>query len=100
MKKAMDQSRLISILNGVSILALVLTALLLIIYGSTTDRLSMANEERFDLTYISQMRCALMRLPVTRNIMTTIGGKSMSWITAPKAWKPCRRSGSPPKNRT
>ncbi len=51
MKKAMDQSRLISILNGVSILALVLTALLLIIYGSTTDRLSMANEERFDLTY-------------------------------------------------
>lgn len=51
MKKAIDQSRLISILNGVSILALVLTALLLIIYGSTTDRLSMANEERFDLTY-------------------------------------------------
>lgn len=51
MKKAMDQSRLITILNGVSILALVLTTLLLIIYGSTTDRLNMANDERFDLTY-------------------------------------------------
>lgn len=51
MKKAMDQSKLVMILNGVSILALLLTALLLVAYSSITDRLSMANGERFDLTY-------------------------------------------------
>ena len=51
MKKAMDRSKLIMILNGVSILALLLTVLLLVIYSSITDRLNMANEERFDLTY-------------------------------------------------
>ncbi len=51
MKKAINQSKLIIILNGISILALLLTALLLLIYSSTTDRLNEANEERFDLTY-------------------------------------------------
>ena len=44
MKKAMDQSRLISILNGVSILALVLTALLLIIYGSRSEERRVGKE--------------------------------------------------------
>ncbi len=47
MKKAMKQSRLIAILNGISILALVLTVILLLV----NQQLSKDNEARFDLTY-------------------------------------------------
>lgn len=51
MKRAMNQSKLVILLNGFSILALVLTALLLIAYSSTNSRLNAANKDRFNLTY-------------------------------------------------
>ena len=51
MKKAMKQSKLIAILNGISILALILTIILLIFYTKENQRLSKDNESRFDLTY-------------------------------------------------
>ena len=51
MKKAMKQSRLIAILNGISILALVLTVILLLAYSNVNQQLSKDNEARFDLTY-------------------------------------------------
>lgn len=51
MKKAMKQSRLIAILNGISILALVLTVILLLTYSNVNRQLSKDNEARFDLTY-------------------------------------------------
>ena len=51
MKKAMKQSRLIAILNGISILALVLTVILLLTYSNVNQQLSKDNEARFDLTY-------------------------------------------------
>ncbi len=51
MKRAMNQSKLVILLNGFSILALVLTALLLIAYSSTNSRLNDANKDRFNLTY-------------------------------------------------
>ncbi len=51
MKKVMNQSTRSFILNGFSILALFITALLLIFYSSMNSRLYTANEERFDLTY-------------------------------------------------
>ena len=51
MKKAMNQSRLISILNGISIAALVLMILLLFVYARTNSQLSTDSENRFNLTY-------------------------------------------------
>lgn len=51
MKRAMNQSKLVILLNGFSIFALVLTALLLIAYSSTNSRLNDANKDRFNLTY-------------------------------------------------
>ena len=51
MKKAMNQSRLISILNGISIGALVLMMLLLFAYAKTNGQLSVDSENRFNLTY-------------------------------------------------
>jgi len=51
MKKAMNQSKLNMILNGVSMAALLLVALLLMGYGNISSRLNDANEDRFDLTY-------------------------------------------------
>ena len=51
MKKAMKQSKLIAILNGISILALILTIILLVAYSNVNQKLSMDNEARFDLTY-------------------------------------------------
>lgn len=51
MKKAMKQSKLITILNGISILALVLMAVLLIIYANVNNHLTKENEARYDLTY-------------------------------------------------
>ena len=51
MKKAMKQSRLIAILNGISILALVLTVILLLAYSKVNRQLSRDNEARFNLTY-------------------------------------------------
>lgn len=51
MKKAMNQSRLILILNGVSILALLLMVLLLVFNSTITNRLNNASEDRFNLTY-------------------------------------------------
>mgnify|MGYP001148236431 CR=1 FL=1 len=51
MKKAMNQSTLTTILNGISIFALAVVIVLLFIYGSVNNKLNNANEDRFDLTY-------------------------------------------------
>ena len=51
MKKAMNQSLMTLILNGVSILALVFSVLSLFSYGYVSSELNDANEERFLLTY-------------------------------------------------
>lgn len=51
MKKAMNQSTLTLVLNGVSILALIFLALSLFSNSYIHKKLNTANEERFDLTY-------------------------------------------------
>lgn len=51
MKKKMNQSTLTTILNAISIGALVLLVILLLINSGVSSRLAKSNEERFDLTY-------------------------------------------------
>ena len=51
MKKAMNQSKLILILNGLSILSLLFMVILLFIAGNVNRELNTANEDRFNLTY-------------------------------------------------
>ena len=51
MKKAMKQSVLICILNGISILSLIFLIFSLMAYGRKSAKLNVANEERFELTY-------------------------------------------------
>ncbi|RKI39752.1 methyl-accepting chemotaxis protein [bacterium D16-51] len=51
MKKAMNQSVIVLLLNGCSILALLFLVWSLFAYSSADDKVSKANEERFDLTY-------------------------------------------------
>ena len=51
MKKAMNQSKLNQILNGISITALLLVVLLVMVYSSINGRVSGASEDRFYLTY-------------------------------------------------
>lgn len=51
MKKAMNQSLLVFILNGVSILSLIFLMFSLSSYSRMNDQLDAANENRFDLTY-------------------------------------------------
>ncbi len=51
MKKAMNQSTHISILNGISIATLVLMLFLLFAYARTNRQLSVDSENRFNLTY-------------------------------------------------
>ena len=51
MKKAMNQSKLNQILNGISITALLLVVLLVMVYSSINSRVSGASEDRFYLTY-------------------------------------------------
>ncbi len=51
MKRAMNQSFMTLILNGVSILALIFTVLSLFSYSYVNDELQDANENRFMLTY-------------------------------------------------
>ena len=51
MKKAMNLSKLTLILNGISMLTLLLMVVFLFFYSSVSSQLSLANEERFDLTY-------------------------------------------------
>lgn len=51
MKKAMNQSTHISILNGISIATLVLMLFLLFAYARTNRQLSADSENRFNLTY-------------------------------------------------
>lgn len=51
MKKAMNQSVLTFILNGVSILSMVFMAVSLSIYGKVNRDLNAANKERYELTY-------------------------------------------------
>ena len=51
MKRAMNQSTLTLLLNGASILALLFMVFSLFSYGQITQKLHVANQERFDLTY-------------------------------------------------
>ncbi len=51
MKKAMKQSKLIAILNGISILALILMIVLLVSNSNVNQKLNNDSEARFDLTY-------------------------------------------------
>ncbi len=51
MKKAMNQSVVNFILNGISILALVFLVISLFSYGKVNRSLNKANEERYELTY-------------------------------------------------
>lgn len=51
MKRAMNQSKLNMILNGISILSLVLVLVLLLSYNAINGKLSRASEDRFNLTY-------------------------------------------------
>ncbi len=51
MKKAMNQSLLTFILNGISVLTLVFMAYSLFSYSSVSNELSLARAERYDLTY-------------------------------------------------
>lgn len=51
MKKAMNQSLLTFILNGISVLTLVFMVYSLLSYSSVSNELSLARAERYDLTY-------------------------------------------------
>lgn len=51
MKRAMSQSLLTLILNGISILSLIFLAISLFFYRNVNNELNLANEERFNLTY-------------------------------------------------
>ncbi len=51
MKKAMKQSKIIAILNGISIFSLILMAILLLVYANVDKQLTENNENRFNLTY-------------------------------------------------
>ena len=51
MKRAMKQSTLTLILNGISILTLLFLVYSLILYSNVSGQLNTANEERFSLTY-------------------------------------------------
>ncbi|MDE6620479.1 MAG: HAMP domain-containing methyl-accepting chemotaxis protein [Lachnospiraceae bacterium] len=51
MKKAMSQTLLTFILNGISILSLIFLTICLFSYRNVNTQLNLANEERFDLTY-------------------------------------------------
>ncbi len=51
MKKAMSQSLLTLILNGISILSLIFLVISLLSYRNVNNQLYSANEERFNLTY-------------------------------------------------
>ncbi len=51
MKKAMDQSKLNMVLNGISLAALFLMIVLLFAYGGIKSNLNAASDDRFNLTY-------------------------------------------------
>ena len=51
MKKAMNQSTLTTLLNGVSICALLLMMAALFAYSNVSQRLETAHENRYELTY-------------------------------------------------
>lgn len=51
MKKAMNQSKMIAILNGISILSIIFMIFFLFSYNSVNRELHTASEDRFNLTY-------------------------------------------------
>ena len=51
MKKAINQSLLTLILNGISILSLIFMTICLYSYRNVNTQLNRANEDRYDLTY-------------------------------------------------
>ena len=88
MKKAMNQSKLILILNGLSILSLLFMVILLFIAGNVNRGLTAANENRFNLTYNANRfmngsayltnEVGLTPPQETRNTMTITGMKSIT----------------------
>ena len=78
MKKAMNQSRLISILNGISIGALVLMMLLLFAYAKTNGQLSIDSENRFNLTYNANRFMNGSAYLTNSRIMTITGMRSIT----------------------
>ena len=51
MKKSINKSTLMFMLNGVSILSLIFLVFSLFSYGNISGKLNQANEDRFKLTY-------------------------------------------------
>ena len=51
MKKAMNQSKMVLILNGSSILALLVMVVFLFAYSSMNTKLTQVSEDRYNLTY-------------------------------------------------
>ena len=51
MKKAMNQSTLNQLLNGISITALLLVVALVLVYSGINGKVKQANQDRFNLTY-------------------------------------------------
>lgn len=88
MKKAMKQSTLIYILNGVSIFSLLITLLSVLYYGSINSKIQQAARNRYELTYNANRfmngsayltnEVRAYAATETRLIMIIIGMKSMS----------------------
>ncbi len=110
MKRAMKQSTLTLILNGISILALLFLVFSLFSYSGISRQLNDANEERFELTYNANrfmngsayLTNEVRALPpqACRNIMTITGRKLTSCKTGTRVWQPCRRSALQTRSRT
>ncbi len=83
MKKAMSQSLLTLILNGISILSLIFLVISLLSYRNVNNQLYSANEERFNLTYNANRfmngsaRCGRSPRQGFRSIMTITGMRSI-----------------------
>ncbi len=104
MKRAMKQSTLTLILNGISILTLIYMVYSLIAYSQVSGQLNTANEERFSLTYnanrfMNGSAYLTNEVPATSSITTTTGARSTTCRTRTRASPPCRRSASPTRSR-
>ncbi len=109
MKKAMNQSRLISILNGISIAALMLMMLLLFACARTNQQLSVDSENRFNLTYNANRfmngsayltnEVRAYAATESRYITTITGMRSTISRTGILVSLPCRKSESQRKSR-
>ena len=99
MKKAMKQSKLITILNGISIFALVLMAILLLVYANANNQLSEDNKARYDLTYnANRFMDGSTYLTEEVRAYAATGDKTAPACPWPPA-TPLRRRASPPCRR-